>query len=120
MLSEARKYKLFLTMAEQSTSQQEHKRLVDIILANVGTIICFRTGSPADEDFILPLFKPFISRGDISNLPAYTFYAKLASLDVQEPMSGMTIIDNDIVRKEVFDVVVRESRERYGNLIRNS
>jgi hypothetical protein len=114
MLSEARKYKLFLTMAEQSTSQQEHKRFVDLILANVGTIICFRIGSPADEDFILPLFKPFISRGDISNLPAYTFYAKLASLDAQEPMSGMTIINTEIVMREGFDVIVRETGERYG------
>ena len=101
-------------MAEQSTSQQEQKRLVDIILANVGTIICFRTGSPADEDYILPLFKPFISGGDISNLPAYTFYAKLASLDAQEPMSGMTIINTEIVMREGFDVIVRETGERYG------
>src|SRR5690606_15847153 len=30
MLSEARKYKLFLTMAEQSTAQQDKQRLVDI------------------------------------------------------------------------------------------
>jgi hypothetical protein len=44
MLSEARKYKLFLTMAEQSTSQQEQQRMVQIILANVGTLVCFRTG----------------------------------------------------------------------------
>ena len=107
-------------MAEQSTSQQDQKRLVDIILANVGTIICFRTGSPADEDFILPLFKPFISRGDISNLPAYTFYAKLASLDAQEPMSGMTIINAETGSNKIFEAVARESRDRYGTLIRNS
>ncbi|MEI6249462.1 MAG: hypothetical protein WCP00_02570 [bacterium] len=83
---------------DNSTSQQYHKRLVDIILANVGTIIYFRTGSQADEDYILPLFKPFISRGDIANLPAYTFYAKLESLDSQNPISGMTIVDTDLVR----------------------
>lgn len=49
MLSKARKYELFLTMAEQSTSQQEEQRMVNIILANVGTIICFRSGNPADK-----------------------------------------------------------------------
>ena len=114
-LSEARKYKLYLTMAEQSTSQQDQKRLVDIILANVGTIICFRTGSPADEDFILPLFKPFISRGDISNLPAYTFYAKLASLDAQEPMSGETLLLADKEREDVRLRVISSSRSIYGN-----
>ena len=115
MLSEARKYKLYLTMAEQSTSQQDQKRLVDIILANVGTIICFRTGSPADEDFILPLFKPFISRGDISNLSAYTFYAKLASLDAQEPMSGETLLLSDKEREDVRLRVISSSRSIYGN-----
>ena len=66
---EARKYKLFLTIAEQSTSQQDEQRLVDIILANVGTVVCFRSGSPADERLVLPLFMPFIDQGGIANLP---------------------------------------------------
>jgi type IV secretory pathway VirB4 component len=43
MLSESRKYKMFMMMAEQSTSQQKYQQMVDIILANVGTVICFRT-----------------------------------------------------------------------------
>jgi len=73
---------------------------------NVGTVICFRTGSPADEDFILPLFKPFISRGDISNLTAYTFYAKLASLDAQEPISGETLLLSDKGSEDIRQSVV--------------
>lgn len=92
MLSEARKYKLFLTMAEQSTAQQDQQRLVDIILANVGTVICFRTGSPADEFKLLPLFKPYVKEGELSNLPSYNFYAKLAGTTAQEPLSGVTIV----------------------------
>lgn len=56
MLSESRKYKLFLTMAEQSTSQQKDQQMISILLANVGTIICFRTGNPQDEKTLLPLF----------------------------------------------------------------
>ncbi|MDE2026898.1 MAG: type IV secretion system DNA-binding domain-containing protein, partial [Patescibacteria group bacterium] len=54
MLSESRKYRLNLTIAEQSTSQQEEKDLVHIILANVGTIVCFKTANPQDEKLILP------------------------------------------------------------------
>ncbi|EDK72729.1 type I site-specific restriction-modification system R (restriction) subunit [candidate division TM7 genomosp. GTL1] len=49
MLSEARKYKLYLTMAEQTTSQQDEQQMVNVILANVGTVICFRSGNPSDE-----------------------------------------------------------------------
>ncbi len=92
MLSEARKYKLFLVMAEQSTQQQADQRLVDIVLANVGTVITFRTGSPADERLILPLFKPYVAEGELSHLPAYTFYCRISAIEAQEPMSGETVL----------------------------
>jgi type IV secretory pathway VirB4 component len=70
MLSEARKYKLYLTMAEQTTSQQDEQQMVNIILANVGTVICFRSGNPSDEKLVLPLFEPYIEKGEIANLPS--------------------------------------------------
>jgi hypothetical protein len=114
MLSEARKYKLFLTMAEQSTSQQDQQRLVDIILANVGTIVCFRSGSPADERLVLPLFMPFIQQGEIANLPAYSYYARIAALEAQEPMSGMTVVVHDKGSADVSRRVVASSREHYA------
>ena len=60
MLSESRKYKVFMIMAEQSTSQQSNQQTVNIILANVGTAICFRTGNPQDEQWLLPMFSPYI------------------------------------------------------------
>ncbi len=91
MLSEARKYKVFLTMAEQSTQQQDDQKLVNVILANVGTVVAFRTGSPKDEELLLPLFEPYIESGEISNLSAYNFYCRITSVEAQEPMSGVTI-----------------------------
>jgi len=111
MLSEARKYKLFLTMAEQSTSQQEQQRLVEIILANVGTVICFRSGSPADEKFILPLFAPYISSGEIAYLPAYNFYIRIAAVHAQEPMSGITVVSDD-GNAEITKRVIETSRKK--------
>jgi hypothetical protein len=114
MLSEARKYKLFLTMAEQSTSQQEQQRLVDIILANVGTVICFRSGSPADERFVLPLFSPYIEQGEIANLPAYSFYVRITAVHSQEPLSGTTVLVNELVEVGVAEKVITHSREEYA------
>lgn len=114
MLSEARKYKLFLTMAEQSTSQQEQQRLVDIILANVGTIICFRSGSPADERLVLPLFSPFIEQGEIANLPAYSYYVRIAAINAQEPMSGVTVVVEDRGSEATAKRVVESSRLLYA------
>jgi len=92
MLSESRKYKLLITMAEQSTSQQKDRQTVNIILANVGTVFCFRTGNPQDEHLLLPLFVPYIEKGEIANLSTFNFYARLSATKSQEPLSGQTLL----------------------------
>ena len=114
MLSEARKYKLFLTMAEQSTSQQDQQRLVDIILANVGTVICFRSGSPADERLILPLFTHYVEQGEIANLPAYNFYARIAAVHPQEPMSGVTLLLESEGSETIAMDTIKHSQKLYS------
>jgi hypothetical protein len=114
MLSEARKYKMFMIMAEQSTSQQKDQQMVSIILANVGTVICFRTGNPQDERALLPLFSPYIEEGEISNLPAFNFYAKLSAIRPQEPLSGLTrLLDNEGETDTALRVI-ELSRSRFG------
>lgn len=114
LLSEARKYKMFLAMAEQSTSQQDDQQMVSIILANVGTVICFRTGNPNDERLLLPLFSPYIEQGEINNLPAYNFYAKLSAVQPQEPMSGQTLLLEDEGSEKVAEMVKALSRKLYA------
>lgn len=113
MLSEARKYKMFMVMAEQSTSQQKDQQMVSIILANVGTVICFRTGNPQDEHLLLPLFSPYIEQGEISNLPAFNFYAKLSALNAQEPLSGQTLLLEDEGSEEVKITAIEQSRRAF-------
>jgi hypothetical protein len=115
MLSESRKYKLFLTMAEQSTSQQKDQQMVQIVLANVGTVLCFRTGNPADERLLLPLFSPYIEENEISNQPPFNFYARFASTKSQEPLSGQTIVLDSDGSEVVAEKVRQASRATYGN-----
>jgi TraM recognition site of TraD and TraG/Type IV secretion-system coupling protein DNA-binding domain len=110
MLSEARKYKLFMIMAEQSTSQQDDQQMVSIILANVGTVICFRTGNPQDERSLLPLFAPYVEQGEISNLSAFNFYAKLSAVKAQEPLSGQTLLLAHDGVDMTRDAIVQHSR----------
>ncbi len=117
MLSESRKYKLFMTMAEQSTSQQKDQQMVNIILANVGTIICFRTGNPVDERLMLPFFSPYIEAGEIANLSAFNFYARLSSLKAQEPLSGQTVLLDDAGSQFIAKQVVDESRATYSQIV---
>ena len=114
MLSESRKYKMFLTMAEQSTSQQEERQMVETILANVGTVVAFRSGNPADEEFLLPLFKPYISEGEISKLPSFNFYMRIMGVKPQEPFSGETIILEDKGGEAVAKQIIAASRANYA------
>jgi hypothetical protein len=117
MLSESRKYKLFMTMAEQSTSQQIDQQMVNVILANVGSVICFRTGNPADERLMLPLFTPFIEEGEIANLSAYDFYAKLSSIKAQEPLSGQTVLLENLGSEATAKQVIDFSRATYSQVL---
>lgn len=115
MLSEARKYKLFLIMAEQTTAQQDDENMVNTILTNAGTIICFKSNSIADERQMLHLFNGKVEPGEIANLPSYNFYAKLSGgLEPQDPVSGMTILLEDEGNDEIAEAVVVASRAHYA------
>lgn len=115
MLSEARKYKLFLIMAEQTTSQQDDEKMVNVIMTNAGTIICFKSNSLADERQMLHLFNDKVQPGEIGNLPAYHFYAKLSGgTEPQDPVSGMTIVLDELGDEEVADAVIAASRKNYA------
>lgn len=114
MLSEARKYKMFMVMAEQSTSQQKDQQMVNIILANVGTVISFRTGNPSDEQALLPLFSPYIEQNEISNLPSFNFYAKLSAVQPQEPLSGQTLLLDDEGSPVIAQRVIKLSRKLFA------
>lgn len=113
MLSEARKYGLSLTMAEQSTSQQKDKNLVQIVLANTGTMVTFRSANPIDEELLLPQFRPYVENGEIANLPSFRFYMKTAAISPEEPFSGTTVpvtIPVDNKKRERF---IQSSRKLY-------
>lgn len=66
--------------------------MVNIILANVGTVVVVRTGSPKGEELLLPLLEPYIEKGEISSLSAYSFYCRITGVETQEPMSGETLL----------------------------
>jgi type IV secretory pathway TraG/TraD family ATPase VirD4 len=75
MLSEIRKWKLSLTMANQYLHQLD----VDVknaVLGNVGTIICFRLGQ-ADAKHMAQEFHPIFQVSDFVNLQNYDIYLKL-------------------------------------------
>ncbi len=115
MLSSSRKYKLFLTIAQQSMAQQEEQRLTETILANVRTVVCFSSGSPADERLILPQFSPHVQKDEISNLPAYNFYISIKAVTPMEPMSGETLLIDNASSSIMADRVIGLSRINYAS-----
>lgn len=114
ILSEARKYRLGAILAHQTTSQLEDISLVNITLANTGTVICFRTANPEDERMILPQFQPYINQGEIASLPSYHFYMRLGALNPEEPFSGVTVPVKIEYSQNRVDEVVESSRKMYA------
>ena len=114
ILSEARKYKLNAILAHQTTSQIKDKSLVNITLANTGTVICFRTANPEDEKLILPQFRPFIEQGEIASLPSYHFYMRLGALNPEEPFSGETVLTKIASNKQAVFEVIQSSRKLFA------
>ena len=114
ILSEARKYRLNAILAHQTTSQLEETSLVNVTLANTGTVICFRTANPEDERMILPQFRPYIEQGEIASLPSYHFYMRLGALNPEEPFSGVTIPVKIGYSQNRVDEVIESSRKLYA------
>jgi hypothetical protein len=75
VLSEARKYKLSLIVANQYTSQLLPE-IKDAIFGNVGTTISFTVGKD-DADIIAGQFKGMVEVNDLISLPKYTTYTRL-------------------------------------------
>lgn len=114
MLSSSRKYKLFLTIAEQSTAQQEELRLTESILANVSTIICFGLGSGTDARLLKDRFEPWVERANLLNQPAYNFYIRIKAEHPMEAVSGETIVlPTKDASEEVAEDVIATSRKNY-------
>jgi hypothetical protein len=75
ILSEARKYRLNLILANQYLHQVDDK-IRRAIFGNVGTLIAFRAGSE-DAKVLSQEFYPIFNQNDLVNLPAYFIYLKL-------------------------------------------
>lgn len=75
MLSELRKYRVGMILANQFLSQLE-KEIRDSVLGNVGTIISFRLGV-SDAKYMANEFYPVFEFGNIVSLANYHIYLKL-------------------------------------------
>lgn len=73
MLSEARKFKLYLTIAEQSLSQHD-PLITSRMLANIGNLAVFKTPSPIDQKILIKYFEPYLKAIDLRHIPILNYY----------------------------------------------
>ncbi len=79
ILSEARKYKLNLTMAHQYMGQLvegQDTKIRDAVLGNVGTMVSFRIGVE-DAEVLEKQFAPVFSAFDLINIDRFNAYVRL-------------------------------------------
>lgn len=80
ILSEARKYRLNLIVANQFMTQLTDK-IREALLGNVGTIICGRIGV-TDADLMVKAFTPTFTAEDLTKTPNHAAIAKVMMFDM--------------------------------------
>jgi hypothetical protein len=113
ILSEARKYKLNLTMAHQYIEQMEEE-VRAAVFGNVGTMIVFRVGS-YDAEVLEKEFAPEFTAEDIVNLGFAQIYLKLMIDGISShPFSATTL--PPIAQPEISNAnkVIEESRKQFA------
>lgn len=115
ILSEARKYRLNLILANQYIAQID-ETVRDAIFGNAGTLISFRVGA-ADAEELEKEFEPVFTMNDIVNLPKYNVYLKLMIDGIAGDAFSATTLPPISIEdtKENEEKVVRVSRERYAS-----
>ena len=119
ILSEARKYRLSLTMANQYVSQlligDGNTKLRDAVFGNVGSLLSFQVGSDDAEGLSLQ-FEEAVTINDILSLPKYHAYMRLMIDGVpSKPFSVGTLPPPDFEQDPGRVGVLRAlSRERYA------
>ncbi len=117
ILSEARKYRLNLTIAHQYISQlvqdSKNTQIRDAVFGNVGTMIAFRVGVE-DAETIAKEFEPVFNEYDVINVEMYTANAKLLIDNTGSKPFNMKTYPPQPGNPELAKKIVELSRMKYG------
>ncbi|MCA9324171.1 ATP-binding protein [Candidatus Saccharibacteria bacterium] len=113
ILSEARKYRLNLIVANQFTTQLSDE-IRDAVFGNVGTIVSFRVGT-ADAEFLVKQFTPLFDTDDLQRVPNYNAIVRMliGGIPTQPfSMAGLPPLGNP--SKELGDALKQLSAVKHG------
>ncbi|MBR0465182.1 type IV secretion system DNA-binding domain-containing protein [Candidatus Saccharibacteria bacterium] len=112
ILSEARKYGLNLTVANQYVAQMTDT-VRDAVFGNVGTTISFRV-SADDAPILVKQFEPTFEEADILQLNNRNFVISMIINGEKVPAFSATTLSIPESPADNFDAIIAHSREYYG------
>jgi len=117
ILSEARKYHLNLTVANQFIGQVEEE-VKNAVFGNVGTLISFRVGV-TDASYLQREFQPIFSESDLINVERFHVYMKTIvdnepvppfSVDLTKDVQALKAQGNE----KLAETIIQLSRLKFG------
>lgn len=117
ILSEARKYRLNLIVANQFVAQIDEE-VKNAVFGNVGTMVSFRVGVP-DANFLQHEFAPTFNESDLTNIEKYHVYINTIVNNEPVPPFSMSLYkDMDAVKARMnpkqAEMIKQLSRLKYG------
>ncbi|MFA5175622.1 MAG: TraM recognition domain-containing protein, partial [Patescibacteria group bacterium] len=116
ILSEARKYRLCLTIAHQyigQLSKGADTSIRDAVLGTVGTLVAFKMGVE-DTEILAKEFAPVFSSYDLINVEKFNAYIKLLVNNQSARPFNMITIPPQKGDSEIGRVIKEASRLKYG------
>ncbi len=113
ILSEARKYKLCLTVANQFIQQME-ETIRDAVFGNMGSIVAFRVG-PLDAEFMERVFAPVFTQEDLQNIAFGQYYLTLQIDNMgSKPFSAQGLPPIPPLMTSMRQQVIEASRKNFA------
>lgn len=113
ILSEARKYRLSLIVANQFVGQLSEE-IRDAVFGNVGTVISSRTGAN-DADFLVKYFSPTFDTEDLTKMPNYNWAVQmLIGGTPTQPFSMQSAPIMGTPNPKLGEAIRRLSSAKYG------
>jgi hypothetical protein len=112
ILSEARKYGLNLTVANQYISQMSEE-VRSAVFGNVGTIFCFRI-SPDDAPFLQKYFEPQFEAADLIQQHSRFFVTTMMISDEKAPAFSAKTLNLPTAPDDLSSRIIALSREKYA------
>jgi hypothetical protein len=121
ILSEARKFRLNLTVANQFIGQVEEE-VKNAVFGNVGTIISFRVGV-TDASYLAHEYTPVFGEDDLLNIERFHVYVKTTVRNEPVPPFSMDLTkdmgkEKELGSKRVAEIIKEMSRLKFGRDVR--